>query len=237
MSCTALVVRSGVAEIRFLLDPAKGYAVRRRIEKTPSGELAVRADCSDFTQVPGSGLWMPRKVEVEWHMWPYYLPKPVKEAVIRETYRVSELKSEPISPEHFVLKFHDAGTAVSDGTIEGKKNSRGRIDYYVPADPGRLDQVIKAAASGKDYLPTIVSFRKKLILANVLLILIVIGVAWSAPVAIPADGRIAGRAWFVCIPGPLTTGHPHDDDDTRIALRSPAQPCCHGGAFDGAVDR
>ncbi len=178
MSGTALVLRSGTAEYRFVLDPAMGYAVRRRVEKTPSGEVAVRADCSDFTQLPSSGLWMPRKVEVEWHTWYRVLPRPVKEAVVRETYRVSGLKSEPIPPAQFVLKYNDPGTTVADGTIEGKKDSLGRVTYEVPADRSRLDKVIRAAAAGKNYVPSIVSFRRNLILANVLLFLIVIGVAW-----------------------------------------------------------
>lgn len=178
VSCMALVLRSGTAENRFVLDPAKGYAVRRRIEKTPPGGLAVRSNCSDFAQVPGSGLWMPRKVEVEWHTWPGVLAKPVKEAVIRETFRVSELKSEPIPPEQFVLKYNEAGTTIADSTIEGKKDSDGWVVYRVPADPSRLDEVIKAAASGQKYEPTIVSFRKYFILVNVLLFLILIGVVW-----------------------------------------------------------
>ncbi len=177
VSCTALVLRTGTAQIRFILDPVKGYSVRRRIEETPSGELAVRADCSDFTEVT-SGLWMPRKVEVEWHTWPRFLLKPITEAVLRETFRVSELKSEPIPIEQFVLKYNDPGTIVSDGTIEGKKDATGRISYDVPADPSRLDEVIKAAASGKNVEPTVVSFRRNFILANVLLILILIGVVW-----------------------------------------------------------
>jgi hypothetical protein len=178
VSGTALVLRSGTAEYRFVLDPAKGYAVRRRIEKTPSGELAVRADCSDFTQLPGSGLWMPRKVEVEWHTWLQVLVKPVKEVVVRETYRVSELKSEPIPPAQFVLKPDQPGTDVADSTIEGKTDSQGRVNYVVPADPSRLDEVIRAAASGNAPDRTIWWIRRNFILANVLLILILSGAVW-----------------------------------------------------------
>lgn len=178
VDCTALVLRSETAEDQFVLDPAKGYAVRRHVEKTPSGEVAVRIDCSNFTQVSDSGLWIPKKVEVEWHTWRRVLPKPVKEAVVRETYSVSELKYESIPPAEFVLNYNDPGTIVSDGTLEGKKNSMGRVSYHVPADPRRLDEVIKAAASGDNYQSTIVSFRRNFILANVLLILILIGVAW-----------------------------------------------------------
>ncbi len=178
VSCTALVLRSETAGYRFLLDPMKNYAVRRRVETSPSGEVARRAHCSDFTRLPGSGLWMPRKVEVGWHTWLKALPKPVKEAVVRETYLVSEIKSEPIPPAQFVLKDFKPSTVVSDGTIEGKKGSSGRVSYIIPADPGRLDEVINAAASGKSYEPSIVSFRRKFILANVLLILILIGVVW-----------------------------------------------------------
>ena len=178
VSCTALVLRSGTAENRFVLDPSKGYAVRRRVANTPSGELAVRAECLDLTPVSGSGLWMPKTVEVEWHTWPGVLPNPVKEAVVRETFRVSELNSEPIPPEQFRLKYDDPGTTIADGGLEGEKDKYGRVSYYVPADPGRLDEVIKAAASGKGFEPTIVAFRRKFILANVLLILILIGVVW-----------------------------------------------------------
>lgn len=178
VSCTALVLRSGTAEYRFVLDPAKGYAVRRRIDKTPSGELAVRADCSDFAQLSGSRLWMPRKVEVEWHSWPGVLAKPVKEVVVRETFRVSELKSEPIPPEQFVLKPDQPGTDVADSTVEGRKDSQGRVNYVVPADPSRLDEVIRDAASGNAPERTIWRFRRPFILANFLLILILMGAVW-----------------------------------------------------------
>ncbi len=177
VKCTTLDLRSAKADIQFLLDPAKGYAVRRRVEKT-MGELAVRADSSNFIEVPGSGLWMPKTVEVEWHIWPNSLTKPVKEAVVRETFRVSELNSKPIPPTQFVLKYDEPGTTVADGSLEGEKDSEGRVTYRVPADPSQLDEVIKSAAAGKNYRPTIVSFRRNFIIANVLLILIVIGVVW-----------------------------------------------------------
>jgi hypothetical protein len=178
VSGTVLVLRSATAEYRFVLDPAKGYAVRRRVEKTLSGEVAVRADCSDFTQLPGSGLWMPRKVEVEWHTWLQVLVKPVKEAVVRETYRVSELKSEPIPLAQFVLKPDQPGTDVADSTIEGRTDSQGRVNYVVPADPSRLDEVIRAAASGNAPERTIWWIRRNFILANVLLILVLSGAVW-----------------------------------------------------------
>lgn len=179
VECTALVLRSGTAEYRFVLDPAKRYALRRRIEKTPPGELAVQADCSDFTQVPGSALWMPKKVEVEWHTWPEAkLRQPVKEAVIREAFRVSELKSEPIPPERFVLNY-GSGSYIGDSSLEGAdKDPSRRVTYRVPADPAYLDEVIKAAKAGKDYSPESRSTVRRHLIVNVLFILVVMGIAW-----------------------------------------------------------
>jgi hypothetical protein len=177
MDFTALVLRFEDRDIRFALDSAKGYAVRRRSEWPQPGTLAVQADCLEFTQLPGSALWMPGRIEVQWHTWPGVLARPVKEAVVRETFNITELSNKPIRPEQFVLKYDKAGSYVGDGTLAGTKDQFGRVMYRVPADPNDLDEVIKAATSD-DFQPKAMPlFSRLLILGHVLGILVVAIVA------------------------------------------------------------
>jgi hypothetical protein len=176
VKCMALALRADKREIRFALDPAKGYAVRRYTEWTRPGALASRAVCSDFTQLPNSALWIPRKVEVEWHIWPPALVQPVKEAVFREAFQILELNNEPIPTDRFVLNFDKPGTYVGDSSIKGPEGSDFRIGYRVPANPADLDEVIKAATTPR-YQPKL-RFKTAFFLGNALVILVVVGLAW-----------------------------------------------------------
>jgi hypothetical protein len=173
-SCTMILLQNQDGLVQFTLDNEKNYAVRERVERTRSGEPAAKVTCSDFEQVPESGLWMPRQVGIEWHIWPGVLDRPLKDVVIRETYAISSLTSEPIPPEQFVLRYDKPGTAVSDGNLPGaEEQASGRISYRVPADPKNLDEVIRVVSSQnyrvKWRLPAIFIINGVLLLAIVMM--------------------------------------------------------------------
>jgi hypothetical protein len=145
-------VQRGDQQVRFYLDPARNYAVRRREERLKSGELAVVTDCTEFTKLPRSGLWLPKRIEVTWN-WRPEAPTLVKPRLLIETYTVSELSDEPIPDSQFVLKYEEPGSFISDSRISGaEKVEGGRITYQQPANPADLEEVI-AAAKG-DYRPS-----------------------------------------------------------------------------------
>jgi hypothetical protein len=145
-------VQRGDQRVRFYLDPAMNYAVRRREERSKSGELTVVAHGSEFTKLPRSGLWLPRRIEVTWNRRPE-APTLVRPRLLIETYTVSELSDDPIPDSQFVLNYDEAGSFISDSRISGAdKEEGGRITYQQPANPADLEEVI-AAAKG-DYRPS-----------------------------------------------------------------------------------
>ena len=51
----------------FYLDPQLHYAVRRLDQSYGSDQLPIRTDCSDFQQISGRNVWLPKKIESQMH--------------------------------------------------------------------------------------------------------------------------------------------------------------------------
>jgi hypothetical protein len=134
---------------RFRLDPSMGYAVRRREERLESGRLAVAVDCDDFAKLPRSGLWLPRRVEATWHCRPEEPRLVTDKRLVVDSYKVTELRDDPIPESQFALRYEKPGTFVADSRPSGsEKQPGGRVSYRQPADPGDLDEVIQTALGG-----------------------------------------------------------------------------------------
>jgi hypothetical protein len=132
--------------LRFTLDPRKSFAIRRRVERTKSGALAVAVDGSDFEKLPKSSLWLPRRIQVESHALREAPGLLTAQKLLVESYRVTELNDDPVPPERFALKYDKPGTLIADGTLPGaEKQPDGRVSYRQPASPEDLEGVILAA--------------------------------------------------------------------------------------------
>jgi hypothetical protein len=132
--------------VRFTLDPSKNFAVRRRVERTKSGDLAVAVDASDFAKLPKSSLWLPRRIEVESHALPEAPGLLTSQKFLVESYKVTELHDDPAPPGQFMLKYDKPGTYITDGTLPGaEKQPNERVSYRQPAAPEDLEEVIRAA--------------------------------------------------------------------------------------------
>ena len=68
----------------YYLDPQLHYAVRRLDQSYGSDQLLVRSDCSDFQQISGRNVWLPKKIESQMHE--YFC---VPDTVFKENFLVS----------------------------------------------------------------------------------------------------------------------------------------------------
>jgi RNA polymerase sigma factor (sigma-70 family) len=139
----------------FYLDPQLHYAVRRLDQSYGTETLLSRADCTQFQQIPGRDLWLPKKVETQLHEY-YSAPGTFfKDAFLSFTTTVSSMSGDRIAPEVFKLDYESLpGTTVRDGTVQTKssKSGDGYVMYTVPSRHEDLPDVVARAASGQNML-------------------------------------------------------------------------------------
>lgn len=141
-------------EQKLWLDPALGFAVRRR-DLFRQEKLALQVHCRDFIEVL-PGVWLPRQVtryvigvSAIRNLPVAYLGKKI--AQIQE--QVSSIEANKESHDSFFILKPKAGSFVLDRTLppldstgkpmEGKEGRR--IRYIQPADSADLQQVVEEA--------------------------------------------------------------------------------------------
>lgn len=137
----------------FYLDPQLHYAVRRLDQSYGADTLLSRSDCTQFEQIPGRELWLPKKVETQLHEF-YTLPGTFfKDSFLSFTTTVSSMSGDRISDDAFKLDYETVpGTVVRDGTVRAKSSKSGDsyVMYTVPARTEDLQQVITRASNGEN---------------------------------------------------------------------------------------
>jgi hypothetical protein len=127
--------------------------VRRLDQSYGADKLLSRGDCSQFEQVPGRDLWLPKKVEIQLHEF-NSLPETVfKDSFLSFTTTVSSISGDRISDDAFKLDYETTpGTLIRDGTVRAKssKTGDGYVTYTVPPRPEDLPQVIARATNGEN---------------------------------------------------------------------------------------
>jgi hypothetical protein len=168
------VSKDGERQVYFL-DPGRNYVLRRRQVFAKAGNLAAQTDCLDFVQLPHTKLWAPRRIATDM----YYPQFSATEPLVKQQFIVSEIRDDPVPADRFVLAYTEPGTVVADSRIPGADKTSGeRITYQVPADPGRLDEVIDAATRGLQPKPRwLLNSRSWFVVANAGIALMV-GVWW-----------------------------------------------------------
>jgi RNA polymerase sigma factor (sigma-70 family) len=145
----------------FYLDPQLHYAVRRLDQSYGSDTLLVRTDGSDFQQISGRNVWLPKKIESQFHEF-YSSPGSVfKDNFLSQTIEVSAMSGDRVSDDAFKLEHETTpGTMVRDGTVRAKSSKSGGlilngaadayVSYTVPARSEDIKEVITRASAGEN---------------------------------------------------------------------------------------
>jgi hypothetical protein len=142
-------IKTADRTVRFVLDPAKAYAVRRRTERTKAGQPITDAECSDFVKLDPRDVWLPRRVRVAWHTWETIPTTIEPKPILTEGFRLLEWKTDPIPAAQFVVNYGVPGAAIKDAVVAGaEKFKDGFVNYRLPANPQDLDQTIETAVRG-----------------------------------------------------------------------------------------
>lgn len=130
--------------ICFYLDPARGYAVRRRTETGSDGVVAVISDASDFVPVRDRKVWLPRSVVVRYSR---FLRKGAGDReLLRETYSLTKAQPEVLPSDAFRLSYDRApGSLVTTDVLPGGKAIKGQISYAIPENASEIGTVIRQA--------------------------------------------------------------------------------------------
>jgi hypothetical protein len=138
---------------RFWLDPSRGHAVRRQEVWAESGALAVAVDNSDFVQLTGPDLWLPRHCHAEWHSWLWWPKEITPETSLVVDIQATRLERTEVPPAKFTLKYDKPGSYISDARLPGaEKTKRGRIDYLVSPGLVNVQEAGPTALPGKGQL-------------------------------------------------------------------------------------
>jgi hypothetical protein len=131
----------------FYLDPERGYAVRRLEIWDEGGRLLVRSNCTEFEQLSGRLLWMPRLCRVEEYTVAATqdkensIPAIFSSPLYVKLLRVNAFGAQPWPDDRFQLKYTTPGAYVNDASFPETSGKDG-VFYQIPANPQRLDEVI-----------------------------------------------------------------------------------------------
>jgi RNA polymerase sigma factor (sigma-70 family) len=137
----------------FYLDPQLHYAVRRLDQNYGADTLLSRSDCTQFEQIPGRALWLPKKMETQLHEFDTVPGTVIKDSFLSFITTVSSMSGDRISDDAFKLDYESVpGTIVRDGTLPAKSAKAGDnyVTYTVPTRTQDLPQVIERASNGEN---------------------------------------------------------------------------------------
>lgn len=139
------------------LDPAAGYALRRREVLDPaSGLPRMRFTTHDLREVE-PGLWIPYLCHWE-RFGPSWAPAEQRgKPLFRYVLSVKALNVNNVPDSLFELAFAP-GSPVVDRTHVGEDGKRDPVAFNMPADPKRIDEAIQTALKNRDVVrPGVIS--------------------------------------------------------------------------------
>ncbi len=113
----------------FYLDPQMRYAVRRTEERY-GDRLLIQTSNSQFEQLKGRNVWLPKKSVTDFYTWPMIIGTYYDAPILSKDLRVSEWSLNAVPDSEFVLNPVVPRTRVSDETAPG-----GPVVYEAPAVP------------------------------------------------------------------------------------------------------
>jgi hypothetical protein len=129
----------------YYVDPALHYAVRQFERSYLPNTLLSRTVSSDFQQVPGRPLWLPRRMETEVHEMPNLPGIALADSFLTDVMEVSAYDFGRVLDNTFTLDQSKPGTSILDFSDPAAKGPDGSIHYEVPAGPEQLAAVIDRA--------------------------------------------------------------------------------------------
>jgi hypothetical protein len=169
------------------LDPERHYAVTHWEQWYEPSTLLRRGECSQFQQLPGRQVWLPKRCEVQYFEFPTVPKTYFRESFLSEVLEVSGFDTSSVPSDRFVLAYTEPGTWVMDGTLpEAAKHRQGYIGYTIPAQIKDLDGIISRAKNGEQFSPGFasppgtrrISWVAVFILANVFIACLIAFVCW-----------------------------------------------------------
>ena len=140
----------------FYLDPQLHYAVRRLDQSYGPDTLLVRSNCSEFQQIPGRNVWLPKKIESQFHQSVSAPDTVSKDNFVSQTLSVSAISGDCVSDDAFRVEYEATpGTIVRDGTVRAKCSKLGSMQLDGADDPYvtytvPTKEVITRAAAGEN---------------------------------------------------------------------------------------
>jgi hypothetical protein len=131
----------------YYLDPGLHYALRRWEHWYEPDTLLLRCDASQFEELPGRQLWLPRRCEIQYYSFSTTIPGTFfEEAFLSKLLQVTRVGLDRVPEDQFVLEYSAPGCRIRDGTLpEAEQTSDGYVRYVVPARLENLDQAIEEA--------------------------------------------------------------------------------------------
>ena len=123
----------------FHLDPQMQYALRVQEERYSDGTLLYRQLNSDFVQLAGRKLWLPRKSIRECYAFRSVPGTQFKTPIISQVFKVSEISLDPVPDDQFAIVYTQPGTLITDNTVPGG------LSYQIAAGPASLDAALASA--------------------------------------------------------------------------------------------
>jgi hypothetical protein len=127
--------------------------VRRLDQRYGADTLLQRTICTQFEQIDGRQLWLPRRIETQLFEWFTAPGTAFKDAFLSEIAMISSYDGRPVPEETFRLNYTTPGTVVTDGTDPASaKLKSGHVNYTIPAQVAELPAVIERARKGENML-------------------------------------------------------------------------------------
>jgi hypothetical protein len=162
--CMAVTITGTDKVTSLVLDPALGHAARELQETDIQGRRRWLTINTQFKNLAGTQIWMPTMSETAWHTW-HSTPSVIDaKPFMSTTISVSSLDNKQLDESTFALDYNEPGTRVHSSEVPGaERTSDGMLYYRVPANPSRLDDVIRQAAEEQAANRSVPLYRKILI--------------------------------------------------------------------------
>lgn len=142
--CFVVELEEERATTRFFLSRSHSYAVVRREDLTPSGQLFSVAEMSDFVQPLGLDPWLPKRCVVAYYGWETIPGVFDSEPIAKKVFVVNSIDKDKIPSSRFVLEYRMPFTHVTDSTLpQAKQWPKGIVRYQVPLNYADLDRAIQ----------------------------------------------------------------------------------------------
>ena len=131
-----------VRTVTFLLDPARGYAVVERTDRSSNGNMFVQVQCEDWQHFEAADIWLPGRCVEVYYADRLSMTEFSDKPVLTATYKVTRVQFQPPRDTSYALDYSDKpGSYLFDRTSsEAQKMPDHELVYRVSADGAKLRQ-------------------------------------------------------------------------------------------------